>query len=364
MVTTFPEQQARLLEEFPALADYARTAVRLHPRPGSPKPADSSVGGPLLWPGDEPWPTCAEPHVGRRKAARAAQAGQASREQRDLEVTRRAAEVARLEALGPAVPEGILRASRESLARAEAAPHAEPQPIAPEAVQAPEPTVMVPILQIYRRDVPQLPFAGTDDLLQLLWCPEQHEATRAPRPQVFWRRSADVVDPLVAAPGPNRFYDLGYVPNPCVIHPESVPEFPPISTLSPDDADYKPFGVLPAALETRIRLWSARQPERYGYPSIAHAPGWKLLGWETSGPDADRSTSCSCGRPADLLLDAFRSEDLGGPWQPQGGTEFVWGDPANWEDQEPTEVDIAPDGTFQIWLCSYSAQHPPVIGIS
>ncbi|MGA4863657.1 hypothetical protein ACPB9J_13515 [Streptomyces lavendulocolor] len=39
---------------FPQLAPLARTATRLHPRPGSPTVHDSTVGGPLLWPADEP----------------------------------------------------------------------------------------------------------------------------------------------------------------------------------------------------------------------------------------------------------------------------------------------------------------------
>ncbi|GAA2485155.1 hypothetical protein GCM10010393_15160 [Streptomyces gobitricini] len=33
---------------FPQLCPLARPALRLHPRPGSPSPYDSSVGGPLL----------------------------------------------------------------------------------------------------------------------------------------------------------------------------------------------------------------------------------------------------------------------------------------------------------------------------
>lgn len=47
---------------FPELLPYRRESVRLHPRPGSPARADSSVGGPLLWPAAEPWPVCEEEH--------------------------------------------------------------------------------------------------------------------------------------------------------------------------------------------------------------------------------------------------------------------------------------------------------------
>jgi hypothetical protein len=47
---------------FPELAGYERSATRLHPSAGSPTAFESSVGGPLLWPADEPWPTCPGPH--------------------------------------------------------------------------------------------------------------------------------------------------------------------------------------------------------------------------------------------------------------------------------------------------------------
>jgi len=45
---------------FPELAPLAVETVRLHPRAGEPGGRDSPVGGPLLWPAEEPWPTCPE----------------------------------------------------------------------------------------------------------------------------------------------------------------------------------------------------------------------------------------------------------------------------------------------------------------
>ncbi|MGW9040462.1 hypothetical protein ACWGQ4_36565, partial [Streptomyces sp. NPDC055721] len=47
---------------FPQLAPLARTATRLHPRPGAPTVHDSSVGGPLRWAPDEAWPCSEETH--------------------------------------------------------------------------------------------------------------------------------------------------------------------------------------------------------------------------------------------------------------------------------------------------------------
>jgi hypothetical protein len=60
MVRTTPPRPVDIAAVVPGLAPLARTTVRLHPRPGEPTAADSSIGGPLLWPEGEPWPACAE----------------------------------------------------------------------------------------------------------------------------------------------------------------------------------------------------------------------------------------------------------------------------------------------------------------
>ena len=55
-----------LLADVPALAGLARPATLLRPAesPAStPGVHDSGVGGPLLWPADEPWPLCRAAHL-------------------------------------------------------------------------------------------------------------------------------------------------------------------------------------------------------------------------------------------------------------------------------------------------------------
>ena len=47
-IRTTPPRPFDVTALFPQLAPPARTATRLHPRPGSPTVHDSSVGGPLL----------------------------------------------------------------------------------------------------------------------------------------------------------------------------------------------------------------------------------------------------------------------------------------------------------------------------
>lgn len=49
---TTPPRPFDVTTAFPLLARLARTATRLHPRPGTPSPQDSSIGGTLLWPAD------------------------------------------------------------------------------------------------------------------------------------------------------------------------------------------------------------------------------------------------------------------------------------------------------------------------
>ena len=221
---------------------------------------------------------------------------------------------------------------------------------------------MVPVLQIFKDDIADHLFAADSDLLQVLWCPQRHQPGWLPRPIVVWRRAADVVKPLESPPAANDYYKESYLPSPCLVHPEAVTEYPPICTLHQGDLGYRPFGLLPPELEAQVRAWSGRMPAGQDYPSLAHAPGWKILGWEASGPDNRHLAACACGEPGRVLLDTLRSEDLGGIWAPSGAPGFRWGDPEDWEDQEPTRVDIARDGAMWIRTCSSSREHPVAIG--
>lgn len=61
MTLTTPAPPFDVARDVPGIEAYARRTVRLHPRRGTPGPRDSHVGGPLLWPADEPWPRCDVP---------------------------------------------------------------------------------------------------------------------------------------------------------------------------------------------------------------------------------------------------------------------------------------------------------------
>lgn len=57
----------------------------------------------------------------------------------------------------------------------------------------PEPVAMVPVVQLYARDVPELPFPAGTDVLQVVWCPLIHDdEVGAALPKVYWRSEQTV----------------------------------------------------------------------------------------------------------------------------------------------------------------------------
>lgn len=123
---------------FPQLAPLARTATRLHPCPGAPSARDSSVGGPLLWPAAEPWPHCEGPHEldGVNPALSPA----------DLRLERRIRAAAQGRDLTPQ--------ERETLTRIRP-PRTYPRP-RPSRQPYDGSMAMLPLAQLYMRDVPDL----------------------------------------------------------------------------------------------------------------------------------------------------------------------------------------------------------------
>ncbi|MFI9771290.1 hypothetical protein ACIHJG_31085 [Streptomyces sp. NPDC052415] len=106
-----------------------------------------------------------------------------------------------------------------------------------EDIQWPDgPVLMLPVAQLYVRDVPQLRPPGDcgADLLQV-WCPFDHPPeSYMPRTALVWRSAADVTDILTSPPEPPVEELDVYVPEPCVLAPEQVTEFPSLVGLGKD----------------------------------------------------------------------------------------------------------------------------------
>jgi hypothetical protein len=325
-----PPRPLNVTQLFPELSGYAGTATRLHPRPGTPSLTDTSVGAPLLWPAGETWPVCTDadnhyvfqlrtPATVRR--CRAVYA--AARRRADATGSRYALtdkERAELPGRDFSEPRHLLN----------------------------QPIPLVPVAQVYRKDVPD--FAGPDDadLLQVLWCPLDHpDEGYNPRVRLYWRRSADVGRPLAAAPEP-PVVNESYLPTACTVSPEQVREYP-YSGLLPDD------------LEARITAWQQQieddvdDQDGLSYQrDLSLAPGWKVGGfanWSLTDPYPMNCTEC--GTPMALLFTADSGE-WDGPndsWRP--AQEPVDTPPG------PTDVVIGRGYSLYVFLCPVSFEHPP-----
>ncbi|MFI8389007.1 hypothetical protein [Streptomyces sp. NPDC085540] len=303
---TTPQRPVEVTALFPQLAPLARPAVRLHPRAGSPSPHDSSVGGPLLWPSDEPWPYCHESHD----------------------------QVEQLyEAYGVHVSSDI--------------------------EWHPGPNPMVPVAQLYVRDIPLLRPPGQTDLLQVLWCPFEHEPDLKPPTALFWRSSAEVTDVLAAPPGPFAVEYDAYVPRPCVLAPEQITEYPNPLELS-------------AELREQLQDWSrwraagsgvdssyAPYPKSFYSSRLSLAPGWKVGGWAPWGltdPVARFCSACDAGMVPLLTICSGEWDSSTRNWIPhedqsvaQQGGEL---------EPNPPEVQVSKGNHLQLYVCPKSPEHP------
>ncbi|MFF4575366.1 hypothetical protein [Streptomyces sp. NPDC001410] len=324
MPRTTPPRPVDVEAAFPELVTMRRTATRLHPQRGVPTAHNSSVGGPLLWPRAEPWPVCTIPH--KRTSG-----------YRYTEVTRKREILDRAWRRDPR--SGPNAEEREELAGFKRARH--PPHLADSA-----PIPLLAVAQLYRRDVPDLPWPGEDDLLQVFWCGfERHGDTRhEPYVHLRWRRAGDVGTPLAEQPAPEVVGREELVPNPCVLHPEEIVEHPYLMTLDPE-------------LQDRIAAWAGPEDEGDRYISdLSTAPGWKTGGyiaWNLTGP---RPLVCSdCGAELAPLLTADQCEwdpstTSWIPFEEQQDSDALW---AN----DPTEVSPG-RGRLTIAVCPRDLHHP------
>ncbi|MFJ4204966.1 hypothetical protein ACIP2Y_35780 [Streptomyces sviceus] len=344
-IRTTPPRPFDVTALFPQLAPLARTATRLHPRPGAPSAHDSSVGGPLLWPADEPWPYCDQRHDSR----------------------------ASLRILSPSDVRLLRRdraAAAERLRRDPEAPEWTPEETAAcKRIKGGRPWFdgpipLLPVAQLYARDVP-FPCPPDADLLQVLWCPFDHDEAGAPYPRtvLFWRSSDTVTDVLDAPPEPPVIQSDHYLPEPCLLAPEQVTEFPNPRDLSEELQDQ---------LNDESR-WETIDPARYNsyaddpgelyLNNLCHAPGWKTGGWTHWNVTDPRPLPCpECGTEAVPLLTIASSE-----WDGGSGTWIAEEEqipqpprPLGEPDGNFTKIDITGGNDLQLHVCPKSPDHPHI----
>lgn len=329
-----------VLALFPGIGEFGLTATRLHPRRGTPRRAGSHVGGPLAWPAGEPWPVCAAEHVVLREEPIPPPLLARLRALRAQEPARRwpgiQAVLAELADRAPGFT-GIERGAEVAtyqVARAE-----------------PEPCPLVGLAQLRAADVPDLrPPAGAD-LLQVLWCPNDHDlggGALAPAATVRWRRSGEV-SPGPRAPAPTAVSHPAYLPRPCVLRPERIVEYPW-------------WQELPVQIGYEVMVWDAGHGGLY-HRQLAAAPGWKVGGWPRWPTTDPRAFYCQrCGDPMRQVLQVDSGEwgdvarwrperDGGGSAGEHNGSEGQGGGGEDSE-AEPTGVIAGHTGLYRIFGCA------------
>ncbi len=180
---------------------------------------------------------------------------------------------------------------------------------------------LVTVLQLRAEDAPpNWPFFPGSDLMQLLWCPRDHNSRGWVKPAVVWRKRADVTPPL-ADPPPTDAAFLHYVPVPCRLFPERVAEFPNWDAL-PKSVKEKVEAWKPPPLKLRPE-WGppghaadlVSKPTGVAYYGLAAAAdGTKVGGYPLWDGLPAVPTCPTCGWGMDYLLTVASSEWDGANW--------------------------------------------------
>ncbi|MEU8682333.1 hypothetical protein [Streptomyces sp. NPDC048611] len=364
MPRTTPPRPIDVTAVLPELAAHARKTTRLHPRPGAPARTDSSIGGPLLWPAGEPWPTCTAPRMVRRSEPMdpalviALQQAQAKREAR--QGARRG---------GRRSPEEFALLDRATVRRGTSFDLVHYTTHWYESEAHEKPNLLVPVAQLHARDVPTIAFPSGTDLLQVLWCPTDHQDLPGqprfyggPFVHLTWRRALDASSeipfdipsdvssvPSSTPPQPRDTHD-SYLPTPCVLHPEQVTE-------------YQYADLLPDALRERLDVQDEQWEEETGFGyqyDLSIAPGCKAGGWASWHVTDPAPVNCRCGASMDLLLSFDSSEWDGGSksWRPLEDSQ------ANAVGAcTPTGLTPGRCGELRIFICPVDPTHPHLLDI-
>ncbi|TDC25435.1 hypothetical protein E1265_07115 [Streptomyces sp. 8K308] len=164
---------------------------------------------------------------------------------------------------------------------------------------------MVPVVQLYARDVPGLVFPAGTDLLQVLWCPLVHEDGQyAASPRLYWRSAALTAAGAVTEDPPRpHTADEDFLPRPCMISPTPAVEYP--------NWDLEGLGLL---LSERFE---AMQEERgYGYFEVATTQQSKVGGYPGWTQAPDWPDCAGCGARMEHLLSVTATEPGMGRWLP------------------------------------------------
>ncbi|MFJ5925034.1 DUF1963 domain-containing protein [Kitasatospora sp. NPDC092948] len=212
----------------------------------------------------------------------------------------------------------------------------------------------VPLVQLLAVDMPELPFPDGADVLQVLWCPYDHEEYYALRPQLYWwhgsRSDLEPADP----PRPDGARG-NYLPDPCVPHPERIVEYPSWD--------------LPEELYDALRERFEQVEEDTGWSYESHlsvADGTKAGGYPAWGQDADWPDCPQCGRRTDHLQSIGSAEFDGASWRTWLAVEDTPVDGDIWElpyeqrhlIQSAADLMLGDLGSLHLFVCPHCPDRP------
>jgi hypothetical protein len=230
------------------------------------------------------------------------------------------------------------------------------KPVGPQSYEGS--LAMLPVAQLYVRDIPDLHAPEGADLLQVLWCPFDHPVM--PRTALFWRSAATVADILTSPPEPPAVQFKGYLPEPCVINPEQVTEYPSPMELSQELREQLANWSLWQAADTGVDSSYAPYPQEFYQGALSVAPGWKVGGWPSWGPTDPvprLCPTCDSEMHALLTIDSLEGNDTTHSWLPaeEPTTCVDYFDP-----RQPTAVQIGSGYKQQLYICPAAPEHPHI----
>ncbi|MFD5142687.1 hypothetical protein [Streptomyces sp. NPDC058401] len=219
----------------------------------------------------------------------------------------------------------------------------------------------MPLAQLYVRDVPQLRPPGRTDLLQVLWCPSEHPPEHKPPTELFWRTAADVTHVLASPPKPSGT-QYGYIPEPCVLAPEQIIEYPNFLELDEElQQQLNDWSVWQAA-SVAIDDFYETAPKDFYSNELAEAPGWKVGGWAPWGLTDPIARFCiNCGTAMTPLLTIASDEcrDYRRSWGPNEDQHIPEFDTDNVSN--PPDIQVSGGNHLQLYICSTCYTHTDLI---
>jgi hypothetical protein len=219
----------------------------------------------------------------------------------------------------------------------------------------------VPALQIFSRDISELPWPNGTDLLQVVWCPRSHEPDGHPAPLLRWRHSSEITDILTDPPvPPDEQINPWYVPRPCILHPEPITEYPSWYDLNAEERVPLPDPTKNTWVPEGPNGSMVLQASPLNYFDVAYTLGTKVGGWPFWLQYADWPV-CGCGATMMHLLTIASREPSNDLWFPiedmkSGGPprEGDYLDPAL---GRPTDLVLGDMGWLYLFTCPHSPAH-------